>query len=105
MNVTETALCNLYIDITRCSWFLAAIRGPLLPPSREYPLPIQALLKQFRQDGRGTLGRALIRSSLGVSGILSLDAVLGIVVAIVLARSLGAAGLGDTRRRRGLWRV
>lgn len=55
---------------------------------------LQALLRQFRQDGSGTLGRALIRSSLGVSGILALDVCLSIAVAIVLARSLGVAGLG-----------
>jgi len=57
-------------------------------------LPLQDLLKQFRVDSGGTLGRALIRSSLGVSGILALDVCLSIATAILLARSLGVAGLG-----------
>lgn len=57
-------------------------------------MPLQSLLRRFRQDVGGTLGRTLIRSSLGVSGILALDACFSIAVAIVLARSLGVAGLG-----------
>ena len=73
---------------------MALIRGLVLPPSREDSLPFQALLRQFRQDGGSTLGRTLTRSILGVSGILALDVCLSIAVAIVLARSLGVAGLG-----------
>lgn len=57
-------------------------------------MSLQTLLTQFRRGGGGISGRALIRSTIGVSGILGLDVCLSLAVAIVLARSLGAAGLG-----------
>lgn len=46
--------------------------------------------------GRGgaRLGRAFLRLSLGVSGILALDVLASVAVAIVLARNLGVTGLG-----------
>lgn len=57
-------------------------------------MPFPGLAKQIRQDLKGALGRTLIRSFFGVSGILALDVCLSVAVAITLARSLGVAGLG-----------
>jgi len=57
-------------------------------------LSFKAFLTRFREEAGGDIGRSLIRSFLGVTGILALDACLGLAVAIVLARSLGVAGIG-----------
>jgi O-antigen/teichoic acid export membrane protein len=55
---------------------------------------LKAHFTKFRKEAGGDLGRSLIRSSLGVTGILALDVCLSLAVAIVLARTLGVAGIG-----------